>query len=162
VPTLPLYPPLVGGYEWHLISHLALNYLSLTKPETLRSILELYEWNVEGSTKNANRNRITGIIGTHPKPINHIYRGSVIRGIEVKLEVDETHFEYGAGDLHLFGRVLREFFALYASINSFVALKLVKPKTDKSEEEVLFEWTPEEVVNDKNREEFLTARKPTL
>ncbi|MBI1926581.1 type VI secretion system baseplate subunit TssF [Candidatus Poribacteria bacterium] len=56
-PTLPISPPVVKGFEWRLISQMALNYLSLMDPEALQGILELYEWKGD----EANLRRIKGI-----------------------------------------------------------------------------------------------------
>jgi len=151
-PTLILYPPLQAGLEWRFISHLALNYLSLTNPEALRGILELYNWSVERSDREANRRRISSIrrVSATPREIPH--RGTVIRGIEVKLEIIKDDFA-DDGDIHLFGLVMKEFLSLYASINSFVQLALVSYES----KEELFRWTPE-VMNDKNRESLMRRR----
>src|SRR5262249_34006899 len=47
-PTVPLRPPLRRGAYWRLISHLSLNYLSVTDPvegrEALQEILRLYDF----------------------------------------------------------------------------------------------------------------------
>lgn len=151
-PTFMLYPPLQEGLEWRFISHLALNYLSLNNPEAMRGILELYNWSVERSDREANRRRISSIrrVSAQPRDIPH--RGTVIRGIEVTLEIIRDDFA-GDGDIYLFGLVMREFLSLYASINSFVQLTV---KSYESKEE-LFRWDPE-VMNDQNRESLIRRR----
>ncbi|MFQ6044298.1 MAG: type VI secretion system baseplate subunit TssF, partial [Candidatus Poribacteria bacterium] len=131
-PTLPIYLPLQERLEWKLISHLALNYLSLSSADALRGILELYDW----SPSESNRRRIAGVRSVSFEPKEIVYRGSIIRGIHVKLEVDIKNFEEGEGDLHLFGLVMSEFLGLYASINSFVQLTLECPSGER------FEWLP--------------------
>lgn len=138
-PTLPIYPPFTSAshpcfqrFEWNLISHLALNYLSLADDNALRGLLELYEW----SQTESNRRRIASIRSVSFEPKEIIYRGSVIRGIIVKLEVVRENFEFGEGDLYLFGLVMSEFLSLYASINSFVQLQLECPSGE------LFKWPP--------------------
>lgn len=133
-PTLPIYPSLQERFEWNLISHMALNYLSLSDPDALRGILELYEWSQSSTQSESNRRRIAGIRNVSFEPKETIYRGSVIRGISVKLEVARDNFEFGEGDLHLFGLVMSEFLSLYASINSFVQLQLECPSGER------FEW----------------------
>ena len=152
-PTLMLYPPLQAGLEWRFISHLALNYLSLTNPEAMRGILELYNWSVERGDREANRRHISSIrqVTAHPRDIPH--RGTVIRGIEVTLEILKDNFT-DDGDIHLFGLVMKEFLSLYASINSFVQLTIVSYES----KEELFRWIPE-VMSDENRESLMKRRR---
>jgi type VI secretion system protein ImpG len=136
-PTLPIYPPLQEQhFEWNLISHLALNYLSLSDADAFRGILELYEW----SQSEANRRRIASIRSVNFFPKEIIYRGSVIRGSVVKLLLARENFA-DEGDLHLFGLVLNEFLGMYASINSFVQLQLECPSGER------FEWPPKKGKN---------------
>jgi type VI secretion system protein ImpG len=151
-PTLILFPPLQEGLEWRFISHLALNYLSLTNVEALRSILELYNWSKERGVREANHRRISSIINVRVEPGEIPYQGSVLRGIDVTLEVVRENFE-DDGDIHLFGSVMKEFLGLYVSINSFVKLKIVSYQT----KEELFEWVPE-IMNDRNRESLMRRR----
>jgi len=155
-PSVTLYPPLQSGLEWRFISHLALNYLSLDDVEALRGLLELYEWNTERGTREANHLRISGISNVSARPQDIIHRGSVIRGIDVTLEIVKENFA-DDGDIHLFGLVMREFIGLYASINSFTQLTLVSH--DSKEE--LFRWTPE-VMSDENRESLMKRKHLSL
>lgn len=151
-PTLILYPPLQEGLEWRFISHLALNYLSLTSVDALRSILELYNWSKERGVREANNRRISSIINVRAEPGEIPYQGSVIRGMDVTLEVVRENFE-DDGDIYLFGSMMKEFLGLYVSINSFVRLKIVSYQT----KEELFEWVPE-IMNDRNRESLMRRR----
>jgi type VI secretion system protein ImpG len=131
-PTAPIYPPLEGRFEWNLISHLALNYLSLSNIDALKGILALYNWNQSES----NRRRITGIRSVEFKPKEMLYRGAIIRGVHATVEVIRENFEDGEGDLHLFGWVMSEFLGLYSSINSFTQLTIECPSGER------FEWPP--------------------
>ena len=151
-PTLILYPPLQEGLEWRFISHLALNYLSLTNVDALRSILELYNWSRERGVREANNRRISSIINVRAEPGEIPYQGSVIRGMDVTLEVVRENFE-DDGDIYLFGSMMKEFLGLYVSINSFVRLKIVSYQT----KEELFEWVPE-IMSDRNRESLMRRR----
>jgi type VI secretion system protein ImpG len=153
-PTIMLYPPLQAGLEWRFISHLALNYLSLSDPEALRGILELYNWSVERSDREANRRRISSIARIDARPRDIPHRGTVIRGIEVTLEVIRGNFA-DDGDIYLFGLVMNEFLSLYASINSFVQLTIVSYET----KEELFRWTPEVMSSQSATRQSLMRRR---
>ena len=52
-----------------------------------------------------------------------------MRGIEVRLTVDESHFA-GIG-LRLFAQVMDHFYGLYVHANSFTQLKLVSARTQE-------------------------------
>jgi type VI secretion system protein ImpG len=115
-----------------MISHLSLNFTSVATLEGLRSVLELYDW----TGTDANRHRIAGLRTVSWKPKEIFFRSAVMRGAEVTLEIQYGHFA-DEGDLCLFGLVLSEFFSLYATINSFVHLRIV---TKPSEQE--YRWQP--------------------
>ncbi|MCA9512973.1 MAG: type VI secretion system baseplate subunit TssF [Myxococcales bacterium] len=132
-PTAPHAPPIGAGARWRLVSHLALNHLSLSgapggslagRPEAagdalvaLREILRLYDFDDSPVT----RQRIAGIASMRTRAvvrrIAHARGGGFARGIEVELGFDPSQYT-GAGVL-LFASVLERFFALYASVNSF-------------------------------------------
>ena len=123
-PTRTVRPPLRRGLQWRLISHLALNYLSIVDGgrEALQEILKLYDFS-EGEDP-AIRKQIAGITGVASQP--HIARivsehGIVFaQGLRVGLELDEEAF-IGAGAF-LFAAVLERFLGLYTAINSFTQL----------------------------------------
>ena len=108
---------------WRLISHLSLNYLSLTDmspdqgAEALRSILRLYA--VEHDAQQ--RAQIAGVRSVKSAPLHRrLIAGGLttfVRGIEITVELDETAFQ-GAGAF-LLGMILEKWFALHAPINSF-------------------------------------------
>jgi type VI secretion system protein ImpG len=141
-PTLALRPPGAGAmpssqsvenFLWKLISHLAFNYVSVGTLEALRGLLELYDW----TGTDANRRRIAGLRNVTWTPKEIIYRGAIIRGAEVTIEVQDGHFA-DEGDLCLFGLVMSEFFSMYATMNSFVHLTLI---TKPSEQR--YQWQPQ-------------------
>ena len=121
-PTPPRPSLAKGKINWHLISHLSLNYLSITDSgedgaSALREILALY-----GDT--ADRHVSKQIEGVRSVSSTSIIRrlplsGPVFfgRGLEIKLTFDERAFE-GTG-VFLLGAVLSRFFAKYVSVNSF-------------------------------------------
>ena len=122
-PTKPRPSHAHGDTAWRLISHLSLNYLSLADTDSrqgavaLRELLALYGDLAEAAT----RKQIDGVRSVRAAPITR--RAPVAgpiafaRGLEVNVTLDEGAFE-GAG-IFLLGAVLEQFFAKYASINSF-------------------------------------------
>lgn len=123
-----LRPPLAGGARWRLVSHLALNHLSLSgadsgqEPEkraldALREILKLYDFVDDAPT----RQRVAGLVGLRARPVvRRIGRGSdsgFARGTELELSLDPEQY-VGSGTF-LMAAVLETFFGLYTSANSF-------------------------------------------
>lgn len=140
-PTASLRPPLRRGAHWRLISHLALNVLSLVEregekgPEALREILRLYDI----SDSSVTRQQIDGISKLTARrvvrPLRDIHPGFV-RGLEVSIDFDEQNF-VGSG-VYLFASVLERFLSLYASVNSFSQLVA----STKQREGVMRRWPP--------------------
>jgi type VI secretion system protein ImpG len=131
-PTPPRPSHVHGDPTWRLISHLSLNYLSLTDAadgggaSALRELLALY-----GDSGDAVILRqIEGVRSVTSQPVTRRlpFPGPAAfgRGTEVTLTCDETAFE-GMG-IFLLGAVLERFFSKYVSINSFTetALKTVQ------------------------------------
>ena len=122
-PTSPRQSPAHGDTAWRLISHLTLNYLSLADSDArqgavaLRELLALYG----DLADTAVRKQIDGVCSIQAAPITR--RAPIpgpiafARGLEVAVTLDENAFE-GVGGFIL-GAVLEQFFAKYASINSF-------------------------------------------
>ncbi len=133
-PTLIQRPPNQeeSDFFWKLISHWSFNYQSVASKDALVGLLELYDWTASG----ANRRRLSGIRDVHWEPKETIEHGAVLRGAEVTIEIEEGHFS-DEGDLCLFGLVLSRFFAMYATINSFVHLTIVTNPSEKR-----YQWTP--------------------
>ena len=143
-PTRTLRPPLGQGTRWRLISHLALNHLSVIDNDngaaSLREILRLYDFADSAQT----RTMIDGLQGISAERVT----GRVVqrvsgkdstffcRGLDVQLSFDEDQFTDGS--VLLFASVLERFLALYCSINSFVKTTAVTNKRDG----VLHRWPP--------------------
>lgn len=122
-PTRQLRPPLRGSLQWRLISHLALNHLSLVQGggrEALQEILRLYCFHHDEEVLK----RIAGI--TDLKSQASVSRLpfdegiTFVRGLDLELELDEELFA-GSGT-YLFAAVLERFFSLYSAINSYSRL----------------------------------------
>jgi type VI secretion system protein ImpG len=109
---------------WRLVSHLSLNYLSLSDTteslKALQDILRLYSVRDERHVEQQ-------IVGLQSLSVRRIVRqlGDTMlrgfaRGTEIILTVDEAAFV--GGSAFLFISVLNRFFSLYASTNSFTQL----------------------------------------
>jgi len=118
-----LRPPLEGDLSWRLLSHLALNSVSLTSLEAFKSILELYNFQSlqDRQTGRANQLRIEGIVKIKNSPDDVLFEGVPVRGIKTVLGLKESHFN-SEGDMFLFASIINEFLALYVSMNSFSRL----------------------------------------
>jgi len=122
-PTRPR-PSHAGGRDvpWRLISHLSLNYLSLTDDtgegaNALRELLTLYA----DTNDRVMAQQIEGLHSVKTRPITRRIPGpgpmAFGRGLEITLACDDAAFQ-GSGAF-LLGAVLDRFFAKYVSINSF-------------------------------------------
>jgi type VI secretion system protein ImpG len=133
-----LRPPLGRGLHWRLISHLSLNYLSLTSVEALRGILELYNYQALYDRQAARENilRLEGLEAMEAEPVERLVGGAPIRGTSIFLQMNESNFA-GEGDMYVFATVLNEFFALYASMNALTELKVRGTKYGE-----IYEWPP--------------------
>jgi type VI secretion system protein ImpG len=131
-PTAPRPCRTDGDYAWRFISHLGLNYLSLTDTDSihgaaaLRELLRLY---VPSSTSFAAR-QLEGLLSVQSHPVVRRIHGAgpmaMGRGLEITLSIDEGSFG-GAGGI-LLAAVLARFFAKYVSINGFTETVLKSPE----------------------------------
>lgn len=113
-----------GETSWRLVSHLSLNYLTLTDVSeaegalALRELLSLYANVADASS----RRQIAGVRSTSTRPIVRRLPldgpPSFARGVEVTIDCDESSFE--GTSVFALGQVLAQFFARYVSINSIV------------------------------------------
>jgi type VI secretion system protein ImpG len=134
--TVSAIPPLGGGFHWRLISHLALNLVSLSDAEALRALLSLYDFAAlqdKQAARSAQR-RLESISDLRARPCERIFRGAVMRGIETTLELQEDRFS-SEGELYLFASVLDEFLALYVTVNAFSQLRV-----HGAQQGELYEW----------------------
>ncbi len=124
-PTLGVQPPLDRNLLWRLLSHLSLNSVSLATTRNLKALLGLYLFpdTRDRTALLANRKRIAGIEKVTSRGVDRLVSGLMLRGREIELSARHDHFA-GPGDLYLFGCVLNEFFAVYATLNSFTRFVL--------------------------------------
>jgi type VI secretion system protein ImpG len=130
-PTTPLRPPLRRHAQWRLVSHLALNHLSISDPaeskQALQEMLRLYDFSESETAQQlaaVNSQLIDGIDRVSSRRVSGrvggALEGGVCRGIEMTIDFDEEKYAGTCG--FLFAAVLERFFALYASINSFTQM----------------------------------------
>lgn len=138
-PTAPVYPPLGGPAVWRLISNLSLNHLSLHSKSdelgadglaVLQEIIRVYCF----ADQPAMLQQIQGIRELRSRETTlrigrEAWRG-FCPGTEITLTFDESL--YAGGSAFLFATVLRHFFALYSSVNSFT--QLVARRAGREEE----------------------------
>jgi type VI secretion system protein ImpG len=115
--------------HWRLISHLALNHVSLASNglAALKEMLMLYD--VRHTAVSARH--IDGLVGIEQRAAVQWLPGkpfaTFVRGMEIRLTIDEDHFV--GTSLASFVRVIDTFFGLYVHLNSFVQLVVVSKRT---------------------------------
>jgi type VI secretion system protein ImpG len=120
-PTPTLRPKLAEAGAWKLVSHLALNHLSVTGGAAgavaLREILRLYDLRELPETRAAIEGvvSVTATEGAARAPGRRL--GAFVRGLDVRIELDPRVFATGG---YLFAAVLERFLALHAAVNSFI------------------------------------------
>jgi type VI secretion system protein ImpG len=117
-PTPTRRPALGAGLQWRLISHLSLNYLSISDggEDALKELLKLYDFDDSPAT----RQQIQGIVSLKSAYVTRRMGQAFCRGLNVTVEFDED--KYVGSGLYLFASVLERFLAQYVSINSFTQM----------------------------------------
>jgi type VI secretion system protein ImpG len=130
-------PPVTEDYLWKLISNMSLNYLSLENVEALKVILETYDLPRyhDRTAANVTRKMLSGLRSVSHQAVDRLFKGLPLRGLRTELVIDTDQF-ICEGEVFLFSSVLNEFFALYASLNSFHELRV---RTTKGE---VYAWQP--------------------
>jgi len=129
IPTKSYVPPIRGDFLWRIVSNMSLNYLALDDIQTLRSVLEAYDFVGANDLlqKKQTESLLNGLKSISYKNSDMIYEGLPIRGIHTTLKLDAKKFST-LGEAYLMVSVLNEFFALYCTINSFHKLDVVIDK----------------------------------
>ena len=130
-PTAPRPCRSDGEFAWRFISHLGLNYLTLTDTDAvqgaaaLRELLRLY---VPPNDTRAAR-QLEGVLSVSAAPVVRRIPGAgpvcAGRGLQVRIAIDDAPFG-GAGGIVL-AAVLDRFFAKYVSINAFTETVMTSP-----------------------------------
>lgn len=135
-PTRPLYPVTDGDMHWSLISSMNLNYLSLLDRDALVQILRTFDLPGIHHPQQAklSQQKLDAIERMETTPVDRLFKGVPVRGLATTLWINPAPFAC-EGEIYLLGAVLSEFFALYASINSFHCLKIIN-----TESQEVWEW----------------------
>lgn len=130
-------PPLHRDFLWKLISNMSLNYLSLADVEALKVILETYDLPryYDQHAEKVSKRLLDGLKSIRHEHVDRLHRGLPVRGVRTELTMNPEGY-VGEGDLFLFASVLNEFFALYASLNSYHELRV------QSTQGEVYKWTP--------------------
>ncbi len=137
-PATPSYaPPLNRDFLWKLISNMSLNYLSLADVNALKVILETYDLPryYDPHAEKVSKRLLGGLKSIRHQHVDRLHRGLPVRGLRTELTIDPQGY-IGEGDVFVFASVLNEFFALYASLNSYHELRV------KSTQGEVYQWTP--------------------
>jgi len=135
-PTRPLYPVMDGDMHWSLISSMNLNYLSLLDRDALVQILRTFDLPGIHHPQQArlSRQKLDAIEKMETRPVDRLFKGVPVRGLATTLWINPAPFVC-EGEVYLLGTVLSQFFALYASINSFHCLKIINMESQEA-----WEW----------------------
>lgn len=135
-PTRPLYPVTDGDMHWSLISCMNLNYLSLLDRESLIQVLRTFDLPGIHHPQQArlSTQKLDAIERMESRPVDRLFKGVPVRGLSTTLWINPDPFVCD-GEIYLLGSVLSNFFALYASINSFHCLKIINTESQES-----WEW----------------------
>lgn len=130
-PTASFVPPLDQDFLWKLISNMSLNYVSLTDISALKVILQTYDLPRyhDRQAQKVSQTRLGALRSISHEAVDRLHRGLPVRGLRVDLTVDPHGF-LGLGDMFVFASVLNEFFALYASLNSYHELRVTSTQGD--------------------------------
>jgi type VI secretion system protein ImpG len=125
-PVAPTRPrPSLGQADaaWRLISHLSLNYLSITDTEAgygaqaMREMIAIYAPSGDRTIEK----QIEGLVQMESRPIvrrmSDGLLATAVRGLEIRVGFDDSFFE--GTSAYLLGSVLERFFRRYVTINSF-------------------------------------------
>ncbi len=130
-PSPPYRFPNGNGAHWRLISHLALNFSTLTRASVgdLQKMLSLYDPHQSAIS----RRQIRGIValesGTVRAWMPTLPAASLMAGIGIRMTLDERAFA-GSG-LVIFASVMDRYFALNRQLNCFTQLEIVSAQSGK-------------------------------
>ncbi|NJJ57879.1 type VI secretion system baseplate subunit TssF [Pseudomonas sp. B14(2022)] len=137
MPTASYSPPLEQDFLWRLISNMSLNYLSLTDINALKVILETYDLPRyhDRQAQKVSERKLGALRSIRHSAVDRLHRGLPFRGLRIDLTIDPQGF-LGQGEVFVFASVLNEFFALYASLNTYHELRVISTQGD------VYLWPP--------------------
>ncbi len=137
VPTKSYVPPIRGDFLWRIVSNMSLNYLALDNIQTLRSVLEAYDFIGANDMlqKKQTESLLNGLESISYQTSDMILKGLPIRGVTSKLKLNSNKFST-LGEAYILVNILNEFFSLYCTVNSFHKLEVIVDK------KAHFSWKP--------------------
>lgn len=131
-------PPLGRELHWRVVAHCAMGLRSLTEVEVLRAALDVYNLHalVDRQAARANELRVAALRDVRVSPSERLYRGSLIRGVAIDIDLEESGFA-GDGELFLFSAILDRLFSSYVSLNTFSKTTVIGVSS-----KVRFQWPP--------------------
>jgi len=137
VPTKSYVPPIRGDFLWRIVSNMSLNYLALDNIQTLRSVLEAYDFIGANDMlqKKQTESLLNGLESISYETSDMIFKGLPIRGVTSKLKLNASKFST-LGEAYILVNILNEFFSLYCTVNSFHKLEVIIDK------KASFSWKP--------------------
>lgn len=140
-PSMPAPSHAEGETAWRLVSHLALNYLSLVDDDrqqgaaALKDLLRLYC--VAGDARGQHQIDALRAVSSAPVARRLPTPGPICfgRGLQITLDIDDAAFE-GTG-VFVLGAVLEQFFARYVAINCFTETRIRTPRRG-----MVMQWPP--------------------
>lgn len=125
----PFNPPLEGDTLWRLLSNMSLNYIALTNISAFKAIIAAYDFRARHDRPRARvlEKVLQGMISISCQQTDRLHGGLPVRGMRTRLVLDQRSFSC-EGDMYLFGSVINEFLALYATVNSFHQLIVVEAR----------------------------------
>lgn len=126
-PTPTLRPLLRQRGAWHLVSHLALNHLSVTgganAAVALREILNLHDLRESPESRAAIAALVSVTASAGIARIPGHRPGILARGLDVDLTFDPQ--AWTTGGLHTLAAIIERFLALQVSVNGFVRTRAI-------------------------------------
>ncbi|MDR2386084.1 MAG: type VI secretion system baseplate subunit TssF [Deltaproteobacteria bacterium] len=122
-------PPLESDLLWRLISNMSLNYIPLIDIQALKTVISAYDFRAlhDKTRARALERTLNGLVAVTSFSTDRVYQGLPLRGSKTTLTLNLEAFN-GEGDLYLFGSIVNEFLALYATVNSFHELGVTEEK----------------------------------
>lgn len=116
--TSPSHPLVQTNRQWRLLSSLQPDRFALESSEGLRAALRLLvpDGGRDLAATEADHARIDGIESVSATPIDRLVGGTIRRGYDIKIGLNEARFT-SRGDMHLFHTIVRTFLATAVTPN---------------------------------------------
>ena len=132
IPSKSYIPPIRGDFLWRIVSNMSLNYLALDDIQTLRNILEAYDFIGANDMiqKKHTESILNGLIDISNTTSVMMLKGLPIRGIISELKLNSKKFST-LGEAYILSSILNEFFSLYCTTNSFHQLEVLVDQKER-------------------------------